>query len=191
MTSTESATAVADQARTAIERSARIWQQGAQQLSEQVEAVTNVPQIDLSNAVQRYFQYLEDGLEVNRSLVRTWIDFGSTALDDLARVSLESMTKFARGHGDAISTWISSETEIARDAIAEQAQGAERTQVEQARERRRAERAEVREARRRARERYEGLSKAELADQLAERDLPKTGTVEELIERLVTADNES
>ena len=42
-------------------------------------------------------------------------------------------------------------------------------------------------ARRRA-SAYEGLTKAELSDKLAERDLPKTGTVDELIDRLVAAD---
>ncbi len=40
-----------------------------------------------------------------------------------------------------------------------------------------------------ARERYEGLTKAELSDQLAQRDLPKTGTVDELLERLIEADD--
>jgi hypothetical protein len=40
-----------------------------------------------------------------------------------------------------------------------------------------------------ARERYEGLTKAELSDLLEKRDLPKTGTVDELVERLVEADS--
>ncbi len=35
-----------------------------------------------------------------------------------------------------------------------------------------------------------GLTKAELADKAGRRDLPKSGTVEELIERLVDADNQ-
>ena len=37
--------------------------------------------------------------------------------------------------------------------------------------------------------RYEGLTKAQLSDQLAGRNLPKTGTVEELTERLIEDDN--
>ena len=53
-----------------------------------------------------------------------------------------------------------------------------------------AERAAAKEAHAKAREPYEELTKAELADQLAERGLPKSGTVEELIERLVSADSE-
>jgi hypothetical protein len=40
----------------------------------------------------------------------------------------------------------------------------------------------------RARARYEGMTKAGLTDLLAKRDLPKTGNVDELIERLVEAD---
>ena len=59
-----------------------------------------------------------------------------------------------------------------------------------ARKARAAEREQARQAHEKAREPYEGLSKAELSDKLAERDLPKTGTVEELIERLVSADSE-
>jgi hypothetical protein len=39
-----------------------------------------------------------------------------------------------------------------------------------------------------ARQRYEGLTKAELSDLLAQRDLPKTGNVDELVERLVESD---
>ena len=39
------------------------------------------------------------------------------------------------------------------------------------------------------RERYEGLTKAELADHLAERGLSKTGNVDERVERLLTADS--
>ena len=44
-------------------------------------------------------------------------------------------------------------------------------------------------ARDQARQRYEGLTKAELSDQLAERNLPKTGNVDELTERLIEADS--
>ena len=39
-----------------------------------------------------------------------------------------------------------------------------------------------------ARERYEGLTKAELSDLLEQRRLPKTGTADELVQRLVEAD---
>jgi hypothetical protein len=67
---------------------------------------------------------------------------------------------------------------------------AQESAKEAEREAKRAERAAAKQAREEAREPYEGLSKAELSDQLTERGLPKTGTVEELIERLVSADSQ-
>ena len=71
---------------------------------------------------------------------------------------------------------------------ARQADHAEQVGQELAREARRLEREQARQAHQQARERYEGLTKAELSEQLAQRDLPKSGTVNELIERLVEAD---
>jgi len=80
----------------------------------------------------------------------------------------------------------------AEQAAREQAQKAE--QAKQAgnglaRQARQAQREQARRAHKKARERYEGLTKAELGDQLAKRELPKTGNVDVLIERLVEADS--
>jgi hypothetical protein len=66
---------------------------------------------------------------------------------------------------------------------------AEQAEQELARQARQAEREQARRAHKRARERYEGLTKAQLSDQLAKRELPKTGNVDDLIERLVEADS--
>ena len=52
-----------------------------------------------------------------------------------------------------------------------------------------AERRQARQAHDKARERYQGFTKAELSDQLAKRQLPKSGNIDELIERLVEADS--
>jgi hypothetical protein len=76
----------------------------------------------------------------------------------------------------------------AEQAVREQAERAGQAEQERARQARKAEREQARQARDQARQRYEGLTKAELSDQLAERDLPKTGNVDELTERLIAAD---
>ena len=76
--------------------------------------------------------------------------------------------------------------EQAEKAAREQAEKAEKELARQARQ---AEREQAGRAHKRARERYEGLPKAELSDQLAKRELPKTGNVDQLIERLVEADS--
>jgi hypothetical protein len=77
----------------------------------------------------------------------------------------------------------------AEQAAREQAQKAEQAEKGLARQARQAQREQARRAHKRARERYEGLTKAELSDQLAKRELPKTGNVDALIERLVEADS--
>ena len=74
-------------------------------------------------------------------------------------------------------------------AALEQAEQAEQAEKELARQARQAQREQARRAHKRARERYEGRTKAELSDLLAKRELPKTGNVDELIERLVEADS--
>ena len=51
------------------------------------------------------------------------------------------------------------------------------------------ERERVNRDRAKAREAYEGLTEPELGDRLAERGLPKTGSVDDLIDRLVEAYN--
>jgi hypothetical protein len=81
------------------------------------------------------------------------------------------------------------QAEKAEQAARRQAEKAEQAEKELTRQTRQAEREQARRAHKRARERYEGLTKAELSDQLAKRELPKTGNVDELIERLVEADS--
>jgi hypothetical protein len=77
----------------------------------------------------------------------------------------------------------------AEQAAHKQTAKAERAENELARQARQAEREHASQAHKRARVRYEGLTKAELSDLLAQRKLPKTGNIDELIERLVAADS--
>ena len=77
----------------------------------------------------------------------------------------------------------------AEQAAREQAEKADQAEKELARQARQAGREHARQAHERARQRYEGLPKAQLSDLLAKRDLPKTGNIDELIERLVEADS--
>ena len=79
--------------------------------------------------------------------------------------------------------------ERTQQAAREQAGKAEQAERELTRQARQAEREQARQAHARARQRYEGLPKAELSDLLAKRELPKTGNIDELIERLVEADS--
>jgi len=218
MTSSDTYTTTAHQARTAVEQSAELWKQSSQSLTEQADRLWQLPQLDaVSDATRKFFEYLQDGLEVNKNVAVKWVG-AVTAVAEALRDQLETVTDFQRGHSRSISTWISSESETFEDAAKQQseqvekaqreqqeraeqtereqeqrARQAERDQQEQARqaerEKVRVEREQNRRARQEARERYQGLTKAELAEKLAERELPKTGTVDELIDRLVSADS--
>jgi hypothetical protein len=121
-------------------------------------------------------------------------------VDKVAAAEREAIEAAQRTQIEAAQREQAAEREAAKQAKREQAkreqaerqQSEEREQAEreQARAARAAERAKARQARESARERYEGRTKAELAEELAQRDLPKTGNIDELIERLVDADTQ-
>ena len=177
-----------------MERSADLWQQSTRALTGQAAQLWRLPQPDFAEATRKYFEYLQDGLEVNKDVTLKWVG-ALTSITEAVRDQWQTVADFQRGHSRAISTWISSEAETLQNAAekqAEQVDRAQREQLEQARQaerdRAKAQRERDRRVRQEARERYEGRTKAELSDELAGRDLPKTGTVDELIDRLVAAD---
>ena len=110
-----------------------------------------------------------------------------------------SMTGTVREQAEKVSNIVKDQTDQAADVATETAKKAEevaqelaelaeKAEKEQERLARQAERAAAKEAKAKAREPYEELTKAELAAQLAERGLPKSGNVNELIERLAASD---
>ena len=99
---------------------------------------------------------------------------------------LNAQAEFARKFANTLKDFSGRTTEL----VQEQVKQAEEAEKEQARQARATERRQAREARQAARQRYEGKTKAELSEELSRRELPKTGTVEELIKRLVEADTQ-
>jgi hypothetical protein len=170
-TLTKQYSTVANQARTAAEKTADLWAQRARTLTDRLP---ELPQIDLVPAVERYFDLVQRTVDVNRRFAVRWAE-ATSALPGAVRERAESVGEVARG----------------KAATAEQSahEHAERASHELAREARKIEREQGRKAHTMARERYEGLTKAELSDLLAKRGLPKSGNVDELVERLVQADN--
>jgi SAP domain len=118
-----------------------------------------LPQVDLVPMVERYFEFVQRTVDISRDVTLKWAQAAGT-LSGTVREQAESAGKKAEQAGQ----------DVAREA-------------------RRVEREQAKRAHDKARERYEGLTKAELSDQLEKRDLPKTGNVDELVERLVEADS--
>jgi alkanesulfonate monooxygenase SsuD/methylene tetrahydromethanopterin reductase-like flavin-dependent oxidoreductase (luciferase family) len=166
--------AEAGRARNAAGKTADFWTWGARTVT---DLVPGLPRVDLVPAVERYFDLVQRTVDVNRHLAVRCAEAVGT-LSGVVREKTESAGDLVREKAEA-----------AGNVVREQAEKAEQAEKELARQARQAEREQARRAHKRARERYEGLTKAELSDQLAKRELPKTGTVDELIERLVEADS--
>jgi len=164
--------AAASQSASTAEKIADFWTQGSQRLSDYM--LPGLPQVDLVPVVERYFEFVQRTVDISRDLSIKWAEAAGT-LSGAVREQAESVGGLVRG-----------QAESARDFMHEQAGQAEK---ELAREARQAEREQARHARDKARERYEALTKAELSDRLDQRNLPKTGNVDELVERLVEADS--
>ena len=167
--------AAASQSASTAEKIADFWTQGSQRLSDYM--LPGLPQVDLVPVVERYFEFVQRTVDISRDLTIKWAEAAGT-LSGAVREQAESVGGLVRG-----------QAESAREFVHEQAGKAGHAEKELAREARQAEREQARHARDKARERYEALTKAELSDRLDQRNLPKTGNVDELVERLVEADS--
>jgi hypothetical protein len=175
MTSTtERYRAAASQSASTVEKIADFWAQGSQRLTDRI--LPGVPQINLVPIVERYFDFVQRTVDISRDLTIKWAETAGT-LSGAVREQAESTRDFVHEQAGK-----------AEQAARQQAGKVEEAQKELAREARKAEREQAKHAHDKARERYEGLTKAELSDLLEQRHLPKTGTVDELVERLVEAD---
>jgi flagellar biosynthesis GTPase FlhF len=212
---TKQYSAAASQARNAVDKTADAWTEGARAVTGRL---FGLPQVDLVPAVERYFDLVQRTVEINRRLAVRWAE-AAGALSGAVREKAESAGDVVREKAEAAGDIAREQAENAERAareqaakaeqaekeLARQARQAEREQAEQAgraareqaeraeqelaRQARQAEREQARQAHARARARYEGLTKAELSDLLAKRELPKTGNIDELVERLVEADS--
>jgi hypothetical protein len=169
-------------ARSAVDKTADFWAQGARTLTDRLPGL---PQIDLIPAVERYFDLVQQTVDINRRLTIKWAEAAGT-LSEMVRDRAESAGNLVREKAESAGDIVRDKAESAERTAREQAEQAEK---ERAREARFAERQQARQAHDKARERYEGFTKAELSGQLAKRQLPKSGNVDELIERLVEADS--
>jgi hypothetical protein len=186
MTSTtERYRAAASRSAGTVEKIADFWTQGAQKLSDQLPA--GLPQISLVPVVERYFEMVQQTVDISRDLTLKWAEAADT-LSGTVREQAEAVGGRVREQAESARGFVHEQAGKAEQAAREQADKAEEAQKELAREARRTEREQARRAHDKARERYEGLTKAELSDLLDKRNLPKTGTVDELVERLVEAD---
>jgi methyl-accepting chemotaxis protein len=173
MTSTKPYIAATTQARKVTEKSIEAWRNGAKTFTDQLERV-RFPTIDLTEPVTRYFDSVQRAVDFNRDLATRWAELVTT-LSGSVREQAAKVTGIVNDQTNTIADLTVKQAEKAEEIAKKQADTVEHAKKDQAQQ---------------AREPYEGLTKAELIGQLTERGLPKSGTVDDLIERLVSADSE-
>jgi hypothetical protein len=186
MTSTtERYSAAASQSASTVDKIADFWTQGSQRLSDYM--LPGLPQVDLVPVVERYFEFVQRTVDISRDLTLKWAE-AAGMMSGAVREQAESVSGLVREQAESARGFVHEQAGKAEQAAREQGEQAEQAERELAREVRRAEREQAKQAHDKARERYEGLTKAELSDLLDKRNLPKTGNVDELVERLVESD---
>jgi hypothetical protein len=147
-------------------------------------ALGGVQGFDPTQAVDRYFDYVrqvtEQVVELNRSYVKT-LAGAMSSVQGAVREQADGLSRVAREQVGAATTLVREQADDVQQAAAEQAEAVERSARREAQQARRA-------ARTALVERYRDLTKVELQDELAQRDLPRTGNVEELRQRLIDAE---
>jgi SAP domain len=175
----------ASHARNAVDRTADVWTEGVRTVTDRIPGL---PQLDLVPAVERYFDLVQRTVDINRRLAIRWAEAAGT-LSGVVREKAGSAGDVMGEKAEAAGNVAREQAVKAEQAASEQAAKAAQAEKELAHQARQAQREHARQAHQRARQRYEGLSKAQLSDVLAKRGLPKTGNIDELIERLVEADS--
>jgi len=187
MTSTtEHYRAAASKSASTAEKVADFWAQGTQRLSDYM--LPGLPQVNLVPVVERYFEFVQRTVDISRDLTLKWAESAGT-LSGVVRDQAESVNSLVHKQAESTRELVHEQADKAEQAARAQADQVEQAEKDLAREARKAEREQARHAHDKARERYEGRTKAELSDLLEQRNLPKTGTVDELVERLVEADS--
>jgi tRNA uridine 5-carbamoylmethylation protein Kti12 len=158
------------------------WKNGLNAITAPLQAfpsngsLPTFPQFDAAEAVELQFQFVKRVVDVNYGYARQLAEATNT-VTDAVRQHIEGLSSAVLEQLQSVSEATQSAVDTLEDSVRETADEAEKAEREQ--------RKAARDA---AREHYRSLTKNELSDEAAKRNLRKTGTVDELVERLVADD---
>jgi hypothetical protein len=135
--------AAAIQASGVAERALGFWVQGVGKLADRFPVL--LPQVDMIAAVERYFDFLQRAMEMNRSIAVQWT-VAVSMLSGVARERAESAGEVVRARSESVGEVVREQAESFERAVGEQAEKAEQAEQELAREARRIEREKARQA---------------------------------------------
>jgi hypothetical protein len=131
MTSTtERYSAAASQSASTAEKMADFWTQGAQRLSEYM--IPGLPQVDLIPAIERYFEFVQQTVDISRDLTLKWAE-AAGMLSGAVREQGESVGGLVREQAESARRFAHEQAGKAEQAAREQAGQAEKAEKELAR----------------------------------------------------------
>ncbi|MCW2697063.1 MAG: DNA-binding domain protein [Modestobacter sp.] len=190
MTSTTDHAETARRVENAFTSTLDTWKNSLNSVTDQFRAlptVPAVPQLDATEVVERQFSFIKQVVDLNHDYARKLAEVANT-LTGVTRQQIESVTTVVRDQAQGLADAARTGVDNLEQTVADQADQAEKAEREARAEAAKAERVERKKAQDDARARYEGLTKVELADEAGKRNLLKTGTVDELVARLVEDD---
>ena len=185
------------------------WKNGLNAMTTPLQALPTTPafpQVDLVDAVERQFAFIKQVVDVNYEYARQLAEAADTVsgafrqhvqglnaatIERVQRKSeaiqntVEKVEQSVRDTADQVEQAQRQAREQAEQVEREARQQAEKAEREERQQAEKAERDQRRQARNAAREHYQSLNKHDLAEEAAKRNLPKAGTVDELVGRLV------
>lgn len=183
-------TTIVRRAQDVFTTAADAWTENLQKATDRVGLIPVTPAVPVevpSALVEQWWDFTDRVSKVNREYVLN-LTGALNAWSGAVRQHVDGLGEAMRDQAQVVTQSAKEQVEAVANAEREVVDRVEEAEREAARAARAAERQRVRQIRQSAREKYEGLTKAELAEHLASRDLPKTGNVDDLVERLVDAD---
>jgi hypothetical protein len=190
MTLTQDYAATTRRAESVLTDALGFWKNGLNTFTAPLQAfpsTSTFPQFDAAEAVELQFRFIKRVTDVNHGY--------ATQLAEATNTVAGAVRQHIEGLNSAMFEQLQSVSEATQNAVGtleasvrDTADETERVQRQARAEAEKAEREQQRQARKSAREHYRSLSKSELADEAAKRNLPKTGTIDELVDRLVEDD---
>jgi hypothetical protein len=182
MTLTHDYATTARRAESAVTDALDTWTSGFNAITAPFQALPSTgsfptfPQFDAAEAVELQFKFVKRLTDVNYGYARQLAEVTNT-VNGAVREHLEGLNTAVIEQLQSVSQITQSAVDTVEESVRESAAEAEKT-----------ERAQRKAARTAAREHYRSLTKNELSDEAAKRNLRKTGTVDELVDRLVADD---
>ena len=131
MTSTtERYSATASQSAGTVEKIADFWAQGSRKLTDRI--LPGLPQVDLVPLVERYFEFVQQTVDISRDLTLKWAE-AAGALSGAVREQAESVGGLVREQAESARDFAHEQAGQAEQTAREQAEQAEKEQAGKAR----------------------------------------------------------